>query len=171
MKPNPGNGVRIGNYRVELDLTEVVSDLVDSLGKQKEKYLVHWLLLRLSGHQVELTKVLAGAFPELAKQIPRFYQKRVEDYRHSMRVSKLFGFRSLRSIEDEAVKRAWEDTRAMVKELSLVRDESIKGLVEDHRDILRRLCRAMVELVMQEQDTRLNLDLEGLRNFLQGEKP
>jgi hypothetical protein len=171
MKSNQSSGYRVGKYSVELDLTEVVSDLVDSLGKQKEKYLIHWLLLRLSGHQVELTKVLARAFPELAKQIPRFYQKRVEDYRHSMLVSKLFGFRSLRSIEEEAVKRAWEDTRAMVRELSLARDESIKGLVEDHRDILKRLCLAMVELVMQEQDARLNLNLEGLRKFLEGEKP
>jgi hypothetical protein len=171
MKSNSNAGYRVGKYTVDLDLTGVVSDLLESLGKQKEKYLVHWLLLRLSGHQVELTKVLSGAFPELAKQIPRFYQKRVEDYRHSMRVSKLFGFRSLRSIEDEAVRRAWEDTRAMVKELSLARDESVKGLIEDHRDILRRLCRAMVELVMQEQKTGLNLDLERLQRFLEGKKP
>ena len=166
MKTGPGDSYRAWKYDIQLDLTEVISDVLDAVGKQKEKYLVHWLLLRLSGHEVELAKVLAGAFPKLAEQLPQFYQKRVEDYRQSMRVSKLFGFRSLRSIEEEAVSRAWKDTKAKIKELSLARDESVKGMVNDHRDILRRLCEAMVELVMQDQNAQPNIDFEALRKFL-----
>ncbi|RKY12744.1 MAG: hypothetical protein DRP65_00040 [Planctomycetota bacterium] len=166
MKDNIG-GFRVGEYNVELDLTELVTNLLAALGKDTDKHLVHWLLLRFSEHQVELARILAGAFPELVKQMPKLFQKRVEDHRQSLRLGKLLSFRSASSIEEESVRRAWEETRMMVKELSLARDENLTGLVQDHRDILRRLLQTMVELVMREQDARLNLDFETLRKFLE----
>ena len=160
----------MGRYGVDLDLTEVIGDIIDCTSKQREKYLVHWCLLKFSGHEVELMKVLSQVFPELTKQLLRFYEKRVEDYRDSMRINKLFGFRTQSSIENEAVRRAWEDTKAMLQEVSMAKDEGVKGLIEEHKEILKRLCDTMVELVMKENPTP-NLDLDGIRKFLEGEKP
>jgi len=170
MRGRPDDNYRVGKYSVELDLTEVLGNVLDSLGKQPEKHLLDRAIATLSKHQIEFTKVLGQVFPELAKQLPKFFQKRVEDHRHAMRVRKLFGFRSLSSIEEEAVRRAWEDTRAMVREVSMLHDESVRALVDDHREILRRLCGAMVELIMQEQNAGVNLDFDKLGKFLGGER-
>jgi len=159
---------KVGKYNVDLDLTEVFENLADAQGKQREKYLLHILLSRFSGHEVEYTRVLSEAFPEMVKVMPKFFQKRVEDHRDSMRISKVFSFRSASSIEEEATRRAWEDTRAMMKEMLVVNNESIKGLVDTHRDVLKNLSDAIISLVMQKEGTEINLDVEAIKKFLKG---
>jgi len=171
MKRDASGTFTVGKYSVDLDMTEVLNNVLDSLGKQKEKFIIHWLLLRLSGHQVELAKVLGQAFPELGKQMPEFFQKRVEDHRQSLRIGKLLSFRSASSIEEESVKMAWKDTRRMIKEVSMAQNGSIKALVDEHREILKRLCDAIIDLVMEEPSAQINLNIEGLRKFLQGGQP
>lgn len=170
MKDNQSGGYKVGKYTIECDLTELMSDLLGIQSKQKEKYILHLLLLRLSRHLIELAKVLSQGSPELARQIPRFFQGRVEDYRAALRVGKLVGFLYMAQIEAEATRRAWEDTETMIRKLSLLEDASLKGLVSDYRKILRRLSQAIVDLVLEQEDARLNLDLEGVRKFLEGEK-
>jgi hypothetical protein len=146
----------------------VLDHLIRAAGREDEQYILHWLLLRLSGHQVELTRILSAAFPELARRVPSFFQHRVKDYRRAMRMRKLLGFKSARSIEEEAVRRAWEDTRAMMAEVSVLRDDTLKRLVNDHRAILRRLAAALLKLVLEQPGARIELDREAFRKFLEG---
>jgi hypothetical protein len=160
------NDFRAGRYAVDLDINDLAQSVIDALGSQKEIYILHWLLLRLSGHQIELFKVLAQAFPELGKQIPRYFQKRTEDYRSALRMRKVFGFKSASAIEEEAVKRAWDDTRAMIREIYMMHDPSVKALVDDHREILKRLCAALIELVMENRDAYVDIDFNAFQKFL-----
>ena len=162
-KPNDFRAERFG---MDLDFTEIFQFIIDALGCQKEIYILHWLLLRLSGHQIELFKVFSQAFPELGKQIPRYFQKRTEDYRSALRMRKVFGFKSASAIEEEAVKRAWDDTRVMIREISLMHDPSVKALVDDHREILKRLCAALIELVMENRDVYVDIDFNAFQKFL-----
>ena len=159
---------KVGKYSVDLDLTEVITSVIDAQGKQKEIHDIHWLLIEYSKQGVNLSKVLSIAFPELAKQIPRFFQKRTEDHRRALRVRQLISFKSSGAIEEEAVKRAWEDTRSLIGEVSLMKDESMKGLVDDHREILRRLCDAMIKLVMEKDVSGIDLNVDAVKRFLEG---
>jgi hypothetical protein len=159
---------RMSRYFVDLDLTEVLIDTLGLLGKKDEKRILEWLIYKLSGHQVELIRILSQAFPELAKQMPKFFQKRVEDYRNANRFQKLLGFKSMRAIEEKAVRMAWEDTRAMMRQISMMNDDSVRALVDDHRRILGRICAAMVELVKEERADGININLDALRKFLEG---
>lgn len=168
MNSGKQDSFKTSKYDVDLDLTEVLNNVLDARGRQKEVYTLHWLLLRLSGHQIELTKVLSQAFPELGKQMSRLFIKRIEDNRQALRWRKLIGFKSAGSIEDEAVRRAWEDTRAMLREVSMLQDDSIKGLIDDHRAILRRLCNSLVEIVQENQKGNIDIDFKGLGKFLEG---
>jgi len=158
----------VKKYTQDLDLTEILSNLLRALGKQDEKYLLHTASLKLSEHQIELTKVLSQVFPELAKRMPSFFQKRVEDYRRSIRISKLISFQSASSVEDDAVRRAWDDTRAMIREISMLQDESVKGLVEDHREILKNICNTLVELIKENPNTRIEINRDEIEKLLKG---
>jgi hypothetical protein len=164
------DNMNIGSYNVQLDLTELLHDMLAMVGKHREKTILEVLLLKLSGHQVELSKVLAGAFPGLEKEMLTFYEKRAEAIRQSLRLGKLISFRSSKWIEEECARRAWEETRAMMKEVSALKSEGLMGIVDDHREVLRRLCRAMVDLVTAE-NPQVNLDWDALRRFLEGQRP
>jgi hypothetical protein len=161
------DGMNVGSYDVQLDLTQVLCDMLAMAGKHREKTMLEVLLFKLSGHQVEMMKVLAGAFPGLDKELMEFYQKRTEAIRQSLRLGKLLSFRSSRWIEEECARRAWKETRAMLKEVSAMKKEGLMGIVDDHRDVLRRLCRAMVEIVTSE-NPEVNIDWQALRKFLEG---
>lgn len=153
-------------YTLELDLTEVLVSLLRNLGKKDEKDLLHWVILGMSRHQKEIVDKLTRIFPEVWKRIMIFHQKRVEDHRKSMRAGKVFSFRSWSSVEDEAVRKAWIDTREMIREMSLLRDESFRGLINDHREILRRLSGALVDLVLEDPGALPEIDPGALEKLL-----
>jgi hypothetical protein len=167
MNPGQDGNIRVGDYEVRLDLGELLCTLLETNSKHPEKDCLWRLLDRLSIHQVELVRVLSRAFPELAKKFPKLFQKRIEDYRRAFRVQKLFSFRSMRSIEEEAARMAWNDTQKMLREVSMLQDPGIRGLLDDHRAVLRRICEALVTLV-KEQSPEIHLDLVALKKFLEG---
>ena len=170
MRDNDKGNVKIGNYHVDLDITEALLAQIDADGKQKEKYTTHMSLLRSSGHQIELVKAMAGIHGELAKVIPKFYQKRVEDHRKSLRLEKVLSFLSASSIEKEATKRAREDTRILMEEISLLNNASMRTLVEEHTAVLKRLCDLLVSLMEEEGQGSVRIDIDALRKFLEGGK-
>jgi len=168
------NGKRDDAYRVEkhtvdLDLTEVLGDLIDDAGKQKEKYTTHMGVLRTSGQQIELTKALAITFSELAKIMPKFYQKRIEDHRSSFRLKTIFSFLSASSIEKEATKRAREDVRALMDEVSMLNNETMRSLVEEHTQVLKRLCDVLIDLMKEERKGNININVDALKKFIEGQ--
>ena len=165
------SGFKVGRYSVELDLTEVLCGILEFKGKHKEKYLLHWLLLKLSGHEVQMLNTLSQSFPELGKRMIPFFQKRVEDYRKASRLSKVISFRSAKSIEDEAVKRAWQDAETMLRGVSMLENESVRDLIDDHRRMLKRLCSTLIRLVMEKGGGQVDLDLNALGKFLGGGTP
>lgn len=168
MRGNAKDGYKVGKYNVELDITEALLAQIDAEGKQKEKYTTHMSLLRSSGHQIELTKAIAGIHGELAKVIPKFYQKRIEDHRKSLRLEKVLSFLSASSIEKEATKRAKEDTRTLMKEISLLNNKSIRTMVEEHTRVLKRLCDLLVSLMEEKSQGNVKIDIDALRKFLEG---
>lgn len=170
MRGKEKGDVKIGKYNVDLDITEALLAQIDADGKQKEKYTTHMSLLRSSGHQIELVKAMAGIHGELAKVIPKFYQKRVEDHRKSLRLEKVLSFLSASSIEKEATKRAREDTRILMEEISLLNNASMRTLVEEHTGVLKRLCDLLVSLMEEEGRESVRIDIDALRKFLEGDK-
>ena len=154
---------------VDLDLTPVLIYMLDLLGKREEKLALERSLKQLSGHQVEFARILSQAFQEVAKQMPKLFQKRIEEHRASLRVGKVFSFRSSSSIEKEAVRQALEDSMAMMKEISMMNNESVRSLVEEHTEILRRINATMEELVKEERLDRINIDFDAIRKLLEGE--
>ena len=168
------NGKRDDAYRVEkhtvdLDLTEVIGDLIDDAGRQKEKYMAHIAVLRSSGQQIDLTKALAETFSELAKIMPKFYQKRIEDHRCSLRLKKVFSFLFASSIEEEATKRAREDTKALMDEVSMLNNETMRSLVEEHTQVLRRLSDLFTALMQEERKGSININVDALKKFIEGQ--
>lgn len=155
------------HYKYECDLTEVLIQLIRQSGKMDEKELLHWLIMRLSSHQLKMTEVLSRAFSGMEKRISGFFQKRVESYRESMRIGKLFSFRSWSSIEREATEKAWQDTARMIDEISSLHDRSVKGLVNDHRTMLRMISRALIDIVREKADLRIDISRDDIERFLQ----
>jgi len=154
--------VVVKRYTQDLDTTEALRNLLRSLGKKEEKHILHELAFALSRHQIGLIKVLSQ--PELVKSITSFFQEAKRDYRKSLMASKLLSFRSMRSIEEEASRMAWADTKGMINELCLSREES----VNEHMEILKKVCATLMELVKESPNAKVEIDRDAIEKLLKG---
>ena len=157
----------VKQYSVDFDLTGFLNYVIRIMSRQDEKQLLHSLILVLSEHMVEMVRILSGAHAEMSRRMPAFFQKRVAAHRRALRWKRLISFGFSGSVEEEAARRAWEDTRGMIGELSVFRDESVTALMGSHRDILMRLCTAILSLVLERPGIGIRFDGESFRNFLE----
>ncbi len=144
---NLNDDMNVWNVDVQADLGRILGSLLHSGDKLKDKEFLRGLFLVVSEHLVEFGKIFGATTPEVAKQMPDFFEKRVEEYRRSMRIRQIIGFRSSASIEQEATQLAWNDTVMMMGQVCAIQDASLRGMVDDHREALRILLQTLVRLV------------------------
>ena len=158
---------KMGKYNVDFDVTEFLSKVMDVQGRQQEKDALYKLLVTLSKHEVELMRILTERHGEHTKQMLEFCERRLEGYRDADRIRRLVRFWARRKLEQEAVRRAMQDTRELNEELSFIHNENIRGLLSGRREAVRQLSGVMMDLMVTENPTQFNL--EAVRRFLGGE--
>jgi hypothetical protein len=151
-----------------LDLGSVLNNLLDTLSMKYEKNQLKESLVSLSGHETELTKAFAQAYPDLARRVLTFFQHRVDDHRRSLRISKLLSFKSSESIERESVMMALDEVRVLVSEISILKEDTVRRLVDNHGKVLRQLTDTLVGLMHGQGQPNAEQYREGIRNILRG---
>lgn len=158
------------NVNQYADMAEIIRDLLRASGQDGDKFLLSNLLSRLSRHEVEILRVLTEFLERIVGEFYPFWQERVRSYREAYRLKKLFSFTSSVEIEEEVSRRAWQDTKRMINELSFLETHAVEGILSTRQRVVESLCLELIRLIDSggiRRDMDLNA-LRGIRGMLEG---
>jgi len=162
-------GITVKNINESIDLGDLLKTVIKTLDKEEDKRLLYLLILSITQSDVEWLNCLSQPFQEMAKSIPSFFLKRVEDYRKAFKWNKIFGFASSGKIEKKSVEEAFQDVKKMITEISFPNNDVVRGIANCRKELVVRLATNLIQLLNQEGKYEIaHLDLEALAKKLEG---
>lgn len=160
---------KILQQNVDLDLTEIFKAMLATLDDQKDVHVLHESLVKISEHQIELSRGLSEVFQSFANRLPAILQQRVDDYTSSLKAEKLLRFRYMSSIKEEAVEKGWRDVEKMIAHISLLRAHLLTEVEHRYREMFTLLGHTLVELALRRANPETKMDLKNLGRLLGGQ--
>lgn len=160
------------NIHQELDLTQVILGLAQIDSRQNEISQIFSLFAALATQEVKILEAMSPVMQEVTRLIVPFYEQRMDVYRRTLRLKKLFSFRHWGEIDSEASERAWEDTMRMLSRISVSESPLIRGMIESRQSVLETIAKEMQRLLQQSDNHwAKEIDLDHIRSLVSGRRP
>lgn len=156
--------ITIKNIDIRFNVEEFLKHLATIVSKQREKEILFDLIKTLSSHNVETLRIMGEILVQMKEVLDKFYINRVEEYRRSQKLRKIFGFTSSAKIE----KRANELALADVKQLTDIITGS-EDKINAFRANNEAIQQAIEQLISLVRDKTINLDVRKLNKMLEAD--
>jgi len=156
----------------KVDLTQLILGLAAIEARHIEISQILRVSTGLATQEVEIIKAMSPCLQEIIRIVPPFYLQRMDVHRRSLRLAKLFSFRSWASIESEASERAWEDTMRMVSRISVSESPLIRQMMQSRQAFLETMSKELQRLLRQGDSHWANeIGLNHIRDLIAGRGP
>lgn len=152
----------------KLDLAEFQQNYFAAQQRLRDKYILQWLVDRISEHQVQMVATISGAHREFTKEVPQFYSKLLEGYRQSLRTKSLFGFWTANRIEKKASELAWQDIDTYAQTISALYGEVLEKLIAGHQSVLQQIVNNLEDLLQQYGPITVELNPDAVHKLIEG---
>jgi len=144
----------VKNVEIRVDYDEIVKQFMRIASGLEDKTLLNNLIQALSVHQLESYKIEADLMDKMKIVFSNFYAKRVEDYRKSLRIKKLFGFVSDEKIEQKANKLALDDLKQLAEILTGATEKTAS--FRPGRVAIEQATQQLVDLIVRNANLDVN---------------